>query len=669
MALCNFGLDIGTSKVSVLIADWTPQVQAIRQAVEQAERMADYKIRQVYTGIAGHHIRSLNSHGVVAIQGQEVTQEDIDRVIEAAQAVAIPADQRLLHILPQTFIIDHQDGIKEPIGMSGVRLEAKVHIVTGAISATQNIIKCVERSSSQAVLMEDEKELGVCLIDIGGGTTDISVFTEGAIRHTAVIPIAGDQVTNDIAVALRAPILQAEAIKRQHACALAELLQNEEVLIEVPGIGDRPGRKISKRALSEVVSARYEELFQLVKSELRRIGHLEQLAAGLVVTGGASNTQGCIDLAERIFKEIPVRQGYPHYQGNMASSLQDGRYATGVGPLFYGYQNPVPEAPINSMQAIYNRMKSWNMHYENQGTAESASHNIYDIDELKPAIIKVIGVGGGGGNALEHMISHGIEGVEFICANTDAQGLKNSHADVVLQLGDQSSRGLGAGANPEVGRKAAEASRERICSVLDGADMVFITSGMGGGTGTGAAPVVAEIAKSLRSDKSGKKRMEIAEEGIRQLSHLLEAFKAVNNVLLGAVQGISELITRPGLINVDFADVRTVMSEMGMAMMGTGEARGENRARDAAEAAITGPLLEDINLSGARGALVIITAGLDLSIGEFEEAGEVIKGVALEGATIVLGTVIDPEMSDSINYRFPPAVALIHGYIDQRKDP
>lgn len=296
------------------------------------------------------------------------------------------------------------------------------------------------------------------------------------------------------------------------------------------------------------------------------------------------------------------------------------------------------------------------------------------------AVIKVIGVGGGGGNAVEHMLAQDIEGVEFICANTDAQALKNSHAKVTLQLGDQITKGLGAGANPEVGRQAAEADRERIRAILEGADMVFITAGMGGGTGTGAAPVVAEIAKQLGILTvavvtkpfvfEGRKRLNVADEGTKQLGQyvdslitipnnklmnvlgkhvsLLDAFKAVNNVLLGAVQGIAELITRPGLINVDFADVRTVMSEMGMAMMGTGVASGEDRARAAAEAAIASPLLEDINLAGARGVLVNITAGLDLSIGEFEEVGEVIKGLTSEGATVVVGTVIDPSMSDEL---------------------
>ena len=307
---------------------------------------------------------------------------------------------------------------------------------------------------------------------------------------------------------------------------------------------------------------------------------------------------------------------------------------------------------------------------------------MFELENTSPqnAIIKVVGVGGGGGNAVEHMMTANIEGVEFICANTDAQALKNSSAHTVIQLGEGITRGLGAGANPEVGRRSAEEDREKIKAVLSGADMVFITSGMGGGTGTGAAPVFAQVAKELGIltvavttkpfSFEGKVRMQVADAGIANLSQyvdslitipnnkllsvlgknvtLVNAFKAANDVLRGAVQGIAELITRPGLINVDFADVRTVMSEMGMAMMGTGSASGENRARIAAEAAISSPLLEDVDMTGARGVLVNITAGLDMSIGEFEEVGDAIKAITSEGATVVVGTVIDPELRDEV---------------------
>ena len=308
--------------------------------------------------------------------------------------------------------------------------------------------------------------------------------------------------------------------------------------------------------------------------------------------------------------------------------------------------------------------------------------NKYDISEtlLDNAVIKVIGIGGGGCNAVEHMLSQNIEGVEFLCANTDAQALKNSSARNVVQLGSELTKGLGAGANPEIGKRAAQEDRARVQGILEGADMMFITAGMGGGTGTGAAPVIAEIAKDLGIltvavvtrpfPFEGRRRAAVAEQGIAELAQrvdsliiipnekllnvlgknisLLDSFKAANNVLQGAVQGISELITRPGLINVDFADVRTVMSEMGMAMMGTASAAGEDRAREAAEAAVASPLLEDIALSGAKGVLVNITAGMDMSIGEFEEVGEVIKSFTSDEATVVVGTVIDPDMRDEL---------------------
>ena len=347
------GLDIGTSKVEALgceltadntveiigigshpsrglkkgvVVDIERTVQSIQRAVEEAELMAGCEIHSVYAGIAGSHIRSLNSHGIVAIKDKEVAADDVERVIDAARAVAIPADQKLLHVLPQEFIIDNQEGIREPVGMSGVRLEAKVHLVTGAVSAAQNIIKCVERcgltvddiileqlASSYAVLIEDEKELGVCLVDIGGGTTDIAVFTEGAIRHTAVIPIAGDQVTNDIAVALRTPTQYAEEIKLKYACALTQLASIEET-IEVPSVGDRPARRLARQTLAEVVEPRYEELFTLIQSELRRSGFEDLCAAGVVLTGGSSKMEGAGEFAEERFHKTGRCGSQPYYQ-------------------------------------------------------------------------------------------------------------------------------------------------------------------------------------------------------------------------------------------------------------------------------------------------------------------------------------------------------------------
>nr|WP_239995773.1 cell division protein FtsA [Nitrincola tibetensis] len=375
-------LDIGTSKVVCLVgevcADGSIEivgvgsqpsrgmkrgvvvniestVAAIQRAVEEAELMAGCKIHSVTVGIAGNHISSLNSHGIVAVRDREVSEYDLERVIDAARAVAIPADQRILHILPQEYLIDTQEGIKEPLGMSGVRLEAKVHLVTGASNAIQNIDKCIRRcglgvdaivleqlASSYAVLAEDEKDLGVCIVDIGGGTTDIAVFTGGAIRHTAVIPIAGDQVTNDIAMALRTPTQHAEKIKIKYACALAQLAQADE-MIKVPSVGDRPPRDLSRQSLAEVVEPRYEELFTLVQAELRRSGYEELIAAGIVLTGGTSKMEGAVELAEEIF-HMPVRLAVPQGARGMESLLQNPIYATSIGLLHYAKVEQKPVA-------------------------------------------------------------------------------------------------------------------------------------------------------------------------------------------------------------------------------------------------------------------------------------------------------------------------------------
>ncbi len=395
------GLDIGTSKVCAIVGELGPRgeveivgigcnpsrglkkgvvvniestVQSIQRAVEEAELMAGCEVRSVFAGIAGSHIRSLNSHGIVAIRDTEVTPGDVERVIDAARAVAIPADQKILHILPQEFVIDQQEGIREPIGMSGVRLEAKVHMVTGAVSAAQNIVKCVRRcglevddiilqqiASSQAVLTEDEKELGVCLADIGGGTTDIAVFSSGAIQHTAVIPIAGDQVTNDIAVALRTPTHNAEDIKLKYACALTQLASPQET-IEVPSVGDRSPRRLARQTLAEVVEPRYEELFALIHAELKRSGFEELIAAGVVLTGGSARMEGVIDLAEEIF-HMPVRLGMPQNISGLADVVRNPIYATGVGLLGFGGKSLRGDRPVlrpdNGFNGVMERMKSW----------------------------------------------------------------------------------------------------------------------------------------------------------------------------------------------------------------------------------------------------------------------------------------------------------------------
>lgn len=395
------GLDIGTSKVVAIVGAITDEggleivgigshpsrglkkgvvvniestVQSIQRAVEEAELMAGCHIHSVYAGIAGSHIRSLNSHGIVAIRDREVYALDLERVIDAAQAVAIPADQKVLHILPQEYVIDTQEGIKEPLGMSGVRLEAKVHLVTCAVNAAQNIEKCIRRcglevediileqlASSYSVLTDDERELGVCLVDIGGGTTDIAIFTEGAIRHTGVIPIAGDQVTNDIAMALRTPTQHAEEIKIKYACALTQLAGAEET-IKVPSVGERPARDLSRQALAEVVEPRYDELFTLVQAELRRSGYEDLIAAGIVLTGGTSKMEGVVELAEEIF-HTPVRIGSPQEVEGLTDIVRNPIYSTGVGLLQYGLKQHVNSDSKRSKQkessGFFGRAKEW----------------------------------------------------------------------------------------------------------------------------------------------------------------------------------------------------------------------------------------------------------------------------------------------------------------------
>jgi len=395
------GLDIGTSKIVAMVAEIRPEggfdvigygshpsrglkkgvvvniestVHAIQRALEEAELMADCKIREVYTGIAGSHIRSFNSHGMVAIKDREVTQIDVDRVIDTAKAVNIPTDQQILHILNQEFIIDGQEDVREPLGMSGVRLEVKVHIVTGAVSAAQNIMKCVRRcglevqdlvlqplASAMAVLSNDEEELGVCLADIGGGTTDIAVFTEGAIRHTAVIPIAGDQITNDIAMALRTPTKDAEEIKQKYGCALRELADASE-MVQVPGVGDRGPRQMSRQTLAEVIEPRVEELYSLIQAELRRSGFEELLSSGVVLTGGSSMMQGMVELGEEIF-HMPVRVGTPNYAGGLAEVVRDPRYSTAVGLLLSGLGHHQRQQIVRmqgaSFKQVFDRMKAW----------------------------------------------------------------------------------------------------------------------------------------------------------------------------------------------------------------------------------------------------------------------------------------------------------------------
>ncbi|WP_047551290.1 cell division protein FtsA [Methylotenera sp. G11] len=395
------GLDIGTSKIVAIVAELQPEgtlkviglgqhvsrglkkgvvvniestMQSIQRALEEAELMADCKINNVFTGIAGSHIKSLNSHGMVKIKDAEVSQMDVDRVVETARAIALPADQQILHILTQEFIIDGQEDVREPLGMSGMKLEVKVHIVTGAVAAAQNIVKCIKRcgievsdlilqplASSLAVLTEDEKELGVCLVDIGGGTTDIAVFKQGAIRHTAVVPIAGDQMTNDVAVAFRTPTQAAEEIKIKHGCALRQLADPREI-VEVPGVDGRDPRQLSVQTLAEVLEPRIVELYELVLNELRRSGMEEMIASGIVITGGSAMMRGMVELGEEIF-HMPVRLGMPRYVGGLSEVISNPRYATGVGLVLMGKQqlerHLSGQMESSSFGRIMDKMKSW----------------------------------------------------------------------------------------------------------------------------------------------------------------------------------------------------------------------------------------------------------------------------------------------------------------------
>lgn len=395
------GLDIGTSKIVAMVGEididgnieiiglgTSPSrglkkgvvvniestVQSIRRAVEEAELMAGCTIHSVFAGIAGNHIHSMNSNGIVAVRDREVTATDIERVIDAAQAVAIPQDQSILHVLPQEYVVDSQEGIKEPVGMSGVRLEAKVHLVTGSVNAIQNIERCIERcglitdgiileqlASSHSVLTDDERELGVCLVDIGGGTTDIAIFVDGAIRHTAVIPIAGDQVTNDIAMALRTPTQHAEKIKMKYACALRQLARADET-IKVPSVGDRPPRDLSRQSLAEVVEPRYDELFTLIQAELRRSGYEDMVAAGVVLTGGTAKMEGVVELAEEIF-HMPVRLARPVGVSGLTDVIDNPIYSTAVGLLQFAAsqqkKKPYSKRHLIEDKKVFLRVKEW----------------------------------------------------------------------------------------------------------------------------------------------------------------------------------------------------------------------------------------------------------------------------------------------------------------------
>ncbi len=392
------GLDIGTSKVTALVGEYVPgepievigigthesrgmrrgvvvdidsTVQSIQRAVEEAELMAGCEVRSVYASISGNHVQCQNSSGVVPIRDGEVSYDDLNRVLEAAKAVAIPADQRILHAVPREYVLDNsQEDIKNPVGMTGVRLEVHAHIVTCAQSAAQNISKCVQRcglqvdelivsslASSTAVLTDDERELGVVLVDMGAGTTDIAVFVQGAICHTANLPVAGDKVTEDIAHMLRTPTPHAEDIKVKYACALAQLARAEES-IQVESVGDRPPRRMPRHALAQAVQARYEEIFELVQAELRRSGFEQRVRAGMVLTGGASKMEGVVELAEEML-QMPVRIGVPQHVTGLGEVVGNPVHATGVGLLLMGSQIEAPKRPKLATGKAGGTVKKW----------------------------------------------------------------------------------------------------------------------------------------------------------------------------------------------------------------------------------------------------------------------------------------------------------------------
>ncbi len=396
------GLDIGTTKICCIIGERSPSggvdiiglgqhasrglrkgvvvnidstVESIKSAVEEAELMAGCEIESVFVGIAGGHIHSMNSHGIIAVKNREINQMDIDRVIEAAKAIAIPLDREVIHVLPQEFIVDSQDGIKTPLGMAGVRLEAKVHIVTAAVTSAQNIVRCVNKAglgvedivleqlaSSEAVLSPDEKELGVALIDIGGGTSDMAIFYQGAIKHTSILTVAGSQITNDIAIGLRTPNAEAEKLKVEHGCALASLVGENEI-IEVSSVGGRAARTISRQILSEVIEARAREMFEMLDNELKASGLHTLISSGIVITGGAAAMDGMSELAEDIF-QVPVRVGAPYGLGGLIDVVNSPKYATSTGLILYGMKSQKAGKTRelqgrNMFDKIFSRMRDW----------------------------------------------------------------------------------------------------------------------------------------------------------------------------------------------------------------------------------------------------------------------------------------------------------------------
>ncbi len=744
------GLDIGTTKVCTVVGEMLDDggvdiigigttdskglkrgvvvnleaaVESIKKSIEEAELMAGVEVGSVHLAIAGPHIKGFNSRGVVAVAGKnrEVTRDDVRRAIDAARAVSLPAGREILHVLPQDFVVDEQEGIGAPVGLTGARLEVNVHIITGSQTATQNLVACVNRAgvevtdtvigqlaASETVLTPDEKELGVAVVDIGGGTADLAIFERGSLWHTAVIAVGGDHFTNDIAVGLRTPIPDAEKVKRR--ARLRALGHGRRGRDDRGGERRRPpaARDGAPHPLGHPAAARRgdvpPDLGRDQQGRLREVAQLRPRADGRRV--GARRDVG--DRRADLRPADPARRaggrgrpGRPREQsrlrdvggagavrgaapragggrrGRRRAHARDGPAAHGVqGVLLTGTGSREPGIGIGMTE-----MRDM----ERGGTM--ADQDGFDtlrltLDEgaRAGARIKVIGVGGGGSNAVSRMVQAGITGVEFMVANTDAQALRANPAPVKIQIGGKLTKGLGAGADPNVGRQAALEDTDGLIQALSGADMVFVTTGLGGGTGTGAAPVIASLATELGAltiavvtkpfKFEGKKRSRQAEMGLDALrdavdtvitipnerllavidrnTTMLDAFVTADDVLRQAIQGISDLILVPGLINLDFADVKTIMSGMGVAMMGTAMAEGASRAVDAANRAISSPLLEDASVKGARGVIINVTGGPDMSLLEVNEALTIIQESAHEDANIIFGAVVDQALMNKV---------------------
>ncbi len=520
-------------------------------------------------------------------------------------------------------------------------------------------------------------------MDIGGGTTDIAVFVEGSIYHTAVLAVGGDMLTNDIAIGLRTPRPEAESIKRKYGCALASMMKPDEK-IEVPSVGGRRPRVLARQTLCEIIQPRLEELFAMVDREVRRAGYAGRVNGGVVVTGGSSIMEGVPELAEQIL-DMPVRRGLPRGVGGLIDVISNPMYATGVGLGIYGAAHRRPAQVQEGDGSKHLRQGDC----ANEGVVRGnllgqggrgMAISIEMMEAEKMANIKVIGVGGGGSNAVSRMIAASMTGVEFIVVNTDAQALRHSPVDNKIQIGEKLTKGLGAGANPEIGRKAAIEDTDRLLQAMQGADMVFITAGLGGGTGGGAAPIIANLAKEMEILTvgvvtkpfifEGKRRGDQAEHCLEELkagvdsliiipnqrlinassknTGVKDAFAMADNILRQAVQGIADIIVKPGYINVDFADVRAVMSERGLAMMGIGEATEDNAAVDAVQKAINSPLLENQSIKGARGVLLNFTHSSTLPIYQLSEASKIVHDMVDRDANIIFGDVIEDEMGQNV---------------------